>query len=56
MSTSIVNDAGGGAVPTPFLTDIVYCVGCVTGRSLVVAVWEIRPLVVSNVRNDGRAG
>ncbi len=56
LSTSIVNDAGDGAVPTPFVTDIVYCVGGVTGRSLVVVVWEIRPLVVSSVRNDGRAG
>ena len=55
VSTSIVNDAGAGAVPTPFVTDIVYFVAGVTGRSLVL-VCVICPLAVSSCRNDGRAG
>jgi hypothetical protein len=38
LSTSIVNDAGGGALPTPFVTEISYFVGGVTGRFCVVVV------------------
>src|SRR5215472_7710145 len=53
VSTSIVNDAGTGAVPTPFVTDIVYFVGGLTGRSLVL-VCVICPLAVSR-RAVGRA-
>src|SRR5262245_43311569 len=53
-ATSTVNDAD--AVPTPLLATSEYCIFGVTGGPPVVWTREIRPLVASNVRNDGRAG
>jgi len=37
----MVNGAGGGAAPTPFVTESVYGVAFVTGRSPVFSDWAI---------------